>query len=102
MSNAKAKQVILAYEPVWAIGTGDVPSADQVMSVRIFIRKILREIYNAPVAQSIPLLYGGSTNAQNCTEFIQNAGMNGLLVGGASLKPQEFVGMFENLVQVAP
>lgn len=102
VNSAKAKNVILAYEPVWAIGTGDVPSTNQVMSVRIFIQKILQEMYNAPVANSVPLLYGGSTNAQNCAEFVQDAGTDGLLVGGASLKPKEFVGMFENLVQVTP
>ena len=102
ISSAKAKNVILAYEPVWAIGTGDVPSANQVMSVRIFIQKTLQEMYNASVARSVPLLYGGSTNAQNCVEFVQEAGMDGLLVGGASLKPQEFTEMFKNLVQVTP
>ena len=102
VSSAKAKSVILAYEPVWAIGTGDVPSANEVMSVRIFIQKILQAMYNAPVAHSIPLLYGGSTNAQNCAEFIQNAHTDGLLVGGASLKPAEFILMYKNLENITP
>ena len=73
VSSTKAKNVILAYEPIWAIGTGDVPSTNQVMSVRIFIQKTLQTMYNASVAHSVPLLYGGSTNAQNCVDFIQNA-----------------------------
>ena len=102
VSSTKAKRVILAYEPVWAIGTGETPSTNQVMSVRIFIQKILQEMYNTPVAQSIPFLYGGSTSAQNCVEFVQSAGTDGLLVGGASLRPAEFIKMFENLVQITP
>ena len=102
VSSAKAKSVILAYEPVWAIGTGDVPSANEVMSVRIFIQKTLQAMYNAPVASSILLLYGGSTNAQNCAEFIQDAHTDGLLVGGASLKPAEFIAMHKKLVDIVP
>jgi triosephosphate isomerase len=74
--------VMIAYEPVWAIGTGSACSAEEANVVRQFIRNIANE--------KMPLLYGGSANHQNAASYLQEAGFDGLLVGGASLDPKEF------------
>jgi len=81
--------VIIAYEPVWAIGTGQACGCDEAKFVRDFIS-------NA-ISDKIPVLYGGSANGQNCASYLKDAGFDGLLVGGASLNPQEFSQMFSLL-----
>lgn len=73
----------VAYEPVWAIGTGKSCRVQDAKKVNTFIKKIL--------GKKTPVLYGGSVNSQNAGDYIKNAGFNGLLVGGASLKPKEFL-----------
>ncbi|MEX2007907.1 MAG: triose-phosphate isomerase [Candidatus Spechtbacterales bacterium] len=95
ISAAKVSTMIIAYEPVWAIGTGHAAKPDDVLSVRIFIKKILRGLYSTSVANNVPVLYGGSTDSKNAGSFLQEADVNGLLVGGASLKAGEFAKMAE-------
>ncbi len=85
------KNVAVAYEPVWAIGTGENCSVDETMSSIVFIRKVLTDLYNRDVADGVRILYGGSVKSENSGSYIKEAGANGLLVGGASLKPEEFV-----------
>lgn len=97
ISAQKAKNTIIAYEPIWAIGTGSAASTDEVMAVRIFIKKLLSKMYSISIAQHVPLLYGGSTNSKNCTDFLKLSGMDGLLVGGASLNSKEFIKMFNQI-----
>jgi triosephosphate isomerase len=87
-----AKQVVIAYEPVWAIGTGRASSAENANGViRDFIRKPLAELYGEATAQGARVLYGGSVTATNAAEFFGMSEIDGALVGGASLKPEEFL-----------
>lgn len=80
---------VLAYEPVWAIGSGRTPSADDIRAVHAQVRQVAAEATGRP-AQSIEVLYGGSVKAANAKEILRIAGVAGVLVGGASLKAEEF------------
>ena len=80
----------IAYEPIWAIGTGETPSADEIMSAGLLIKKIVSGLYDRETAEKIPTLYGGSVNDKNAFDFVDKTGMNGLLIGGASLNGNEF------------
>jgi triosephosphate isomerase len=91
LTRAELKHMVIAYEPVWAIGTGNNCSVDQTLSSVLLIRKIISNLYNRELADAIKILYGGSVNSSNCTSYIKDAGVNGLLVGGASLDVEEFV-----------
>ncbi|MCK5491268.1 MAG: triose-phosphate isomerase [Candidatus Pacebacteria bacterium] len=94
LKNIKKSQIsnlIIAYEPIWAIGTGQTPSQDEVMSMSLFLKKIITNLYDRKTAENLDILYGGSVNSQNALDFVDSTGMNGLLVGGASLNASEFV-----------
>ena len=80
-------RVVIAYEPVWAIGTGKVATPDQAQEVHNNLRKWLEENVNKDVAVSTRILYGGSVSASNCVELSKKPDVDGFLVGGASLKP---------------
>ncbi|MBA7682632.1 Triosephosphate isomerase [subsurface metagenome] len=86
--NIKGK-LIIAYEPLFAIGTGKACSPQRAKKMRLSIKKI--------VGSKIPILYGGSVSSQNAKLYIKQAGFQGLLVGGASLKPQEFVDIIKRI-----
>lgn len=92
----KIDDVVIAYEPVWAIGTGKVATSEQAQEVHAFIRGILSELY-AAVAQSIRILYGGSVTKDNIAELIAMADIDGALVGGAALKPDGFLGIINKM-----
>lgn len=100
--NGKVSNVIIAYEPVWAISSGDGRgnncSVSQTLSSVLLIKKIISGLYNSEVADSTKILYGGSVNSSNSAEYIKNAGVNGLLVGGASLDAQEFIKIVKSVV----
>ena len=81
---------VLAYEPVWAIGTGETATADQAQEMHAFIRNIVSDIYDSSVAANISILYGGSCNAQNAQELFGCPDVDGGLIGGASLKADDF------------
>ncbi len=98
VTREQAKNLIIAYEPVWAIGTGDNCSADETMSSILLIRQTLFKIYNREIADKIKILYGGSVNGKNSEKYIKEAGANGLLVGGASLNADEFVKIIKSAV----
>ncbi len=83
------ESLVIAYEPVWAIGTGKVPSLSEIQEVHAFIRSFLRSISSE--ATQCRLLYGGSVKANNAAEILALSDVNGLLVGGASLKAEEFL-----------
>jgi triosephosphate isomerase len=85
-----AEGIVVAYEPVWAIGTGLTPSAADVAQVHAFIRKVLTERFGAP-GEGVRILYGGSVKAANAPELMSIAHVNGALVGGASLKAADFL-----------
>lgn len=85
----KFKDVVIAYEPVWAIGTGKTASKEMAQDTHQFIRQFLA-LNDENVAKKVPLLYGGSVNASNCEELFAQADIDGGLIGGASLKVDEF------------
>jgi len=80
--------IVIAYEPVWAIGTGKTATPAIAQDAHVYIRSWLRENVSAEAASSTRIIYGGSANAANCTELINQADIDGFLVGGASLKPE--------------
>ena len=91
-----AAQCVVAYEPVWAIGTGRASTSENANAViRDFIRKPLSEMYGEQTAQSVRVLYGGSVTAANAAEFFGQPEIDGALVGGASLKVDEFVAIVQ-------
>jgi triosephosphate isomerase len=87
---AGASLLMIAYEPVWAIGTGNIPDPQEVEKIHRFIRSILVDLFGKKQGGSVPLLYGGSVNAENARSFTQEKHIDGLLVGGASLNPETF------------
>lgn len=91
VSGEDAAKMIIAYEPIWAIGTGNNCSPEETKNAIALIKDVVTNLYNSAIANSMPILYGGSVNSENATSYLKDAGVNGLLVGGASLKPEEFV-----------
>ncbi len=89
-SQAEVSKMILAYEPVWAIGTGETATPAQAQEMHAFIRRTIKEMFDVEVALNIPILYGGSCNAQNARELFSCADVDGGLIGGASLKADDF------------
>ncbi|WP_019673205.1 triose-phosphate isomerase [Psychrobacter lutiphocae] len=89
VDNYISNQLIIAYEPVWAIGTGKVPSVDEVTAVHGFIRQQL-QVFNAKLVQT-PIIYGGSVKPDNAANFAASEQINGVLVGGAALQAQSFM-----------
>ena len=87
VSPEDAVKCIVAYEPIWAIGTGRVATSAQAQEVCEAIRGNIREIYDDEVASKVRILYGGSVNASNAKELFEQPDIDGGLVGGASLKP---------------
>jgi triosephosphate isomerase len=96
------KQIVIAYEPIWAIGTGKVATTEQAQDVHAAIRKWLKENVSESVADETRILYGGSVNGKNCKELATQPDIDGFLVGGASLKPEcEFFLSLRDLVVIA-
>jgi triosephosphate isomerase len=87
--NAFSKFVI-AYEPVWAIGTGETASPNQAQEMHAFIRETIIDLYDSAIATNVSILYGGSCNAQNAQELFSSKDVDGGLIGGASLKADDF------------
>ena len=86
---------IIAYEPIWAIGTGETANKDQIGSAHDFIRSVLRNLY--PESYSCPILYGGSVNSKNAKELFKIKGVDGFLIGGASLNKESFISIINNV-----
>lgn len=84
-------RLIVAYEPVWAVGTGLADSPDHAFSAALLIRKIIGNLYTQDWASDLPVLYGGSVTSENAADFIGQTGISGALVGGASLEIDEFL-----------
>lgn len=91
LTDAGFGNVIIAYEPVWAIGTGVTASPAQAQEMHNFIRNLVAENYNREVAENTTILYGGSCNSGNAKELFSNKDVDGGLIGGASLKADEFI-----------
>ena len=90
VTEEQLKNVIIAYEPVWAIGTGVTATADQADEGNGFVRAAIAEAYGAEVAETVTVQYGGSMNAKNADELVAKVNVDGGLIGGASLKAEDF------------
>lgn len=94
ISAEKMKDVILAYEPVWAIGTGKVATTEQAQEVHKYSRQLIGELYGEKISQNTSILYGGSVKPDNVKALISQEDIDGALVGGASQKPDTFLALF--------
>lgn len=90
LSSSDWNNIILAYEPIWAIGTGETASSDQVQEMHSFIRNFIAQKYSNELAQKISILYGGSVKPNNAKEIFSMTDVDGGLIGGASLKSKDF------------
>ena len=93
LSAGQMKRIVIAYEPVWAIGTGKVASPAQAEEVHLDLRKIITERYNEEIAQGMVIQYGGSVKPDNAAELLGQPDIDGALVGGAALKVDQFMGI---------
>lgn len=96
LSNEEFAQVVIAYEPIWAIGTGKTASSQQAQEVHAFIREQIARAYDAAAAQETTILYGGSCNPANARELFACPDIDGGLIGGASLKSRDFVDIIKS------
>jgi len=96
LSGDEFAKVVIAYEPVWAIGTGVTASPEQAQEMHAYIRKLIGKKYNNQVANFTTILYGGSCNAKNAAELFANADVDGGLIGGASLKSEDFIAIIKS------
>ncbi|MEK7462501.1 MAG: triose-phosphate isomerase [Patescibacteria group bacterium] len=88
---AQVKKVVIAYEPIWAIGTGKAATAADVKEMQLFLLSTLTKLYDRSTAAKVTLIYGGSVNKDNAAELHREGGMDGFLPGGASLKADDFI-----------
>ena len=95
LGEEKAAAVTIAYEPVWAIGTGLTATSEQAQEVHALIRNLLAEMYSPKFSEEIRIQYGGSAKPSNAAELMANKDVDGLLVGGASLKADDFAAMIK-------
>ncbi|WP_395807087.1 triose-phosphate isomerase [Daejeonella sp.] len=97
LQGAEYSKMILAYEPVWAIGTGLTASPEQAQEIHSFIRSLLANKYDQDLANNMTILYGGSCNPKNASELFAKSDIDGGLIGGASLKARDFVDIIKAL-----
>ena len=95
VSEDKIRKVVIAYEPIWAIGTGRTATPEQAQEVCEGIRAVVRKLYSSKNARAISILYGGSMNEKNAYELLAQPDIDGGLIGGASLVPEKFVQIIE-------
>ncbi len=93
LSTEQVKSITVAYEPVWAIGTGKTATTAQAQEAHLFIRRLLAELFDETAAQTIRIQYGGSVKPDNAAELMAQPDVDGALVGGASLKADSFLGI---------
>ena len=99
ISASELHKVVIAYEPIWAIGTGRTATAEQAEEVCESIRAVIRKMYGARAARALSILYGGSMNAKNAEELLAQPDIDGGLIGGASLKPADFATIVKASIQ---
>jgi triosephosphate isomerase len=97
LDEEKIRSLVIAYEPIWAIGTGRTATSEQAQEMHLHIRSVLAGKYGESVADEIPILYGGSVKGANAVELFSNPDVDGGLVGGASLVAQEFIQIIKAL-----
>ncbi|WEK54541.1 MAG: triose-phosphate isomerase [Candidatus Cohnella colombiensis] len=91
----QAAQVVIAYEPIWAIGTGKSSTADDANEVTAYIREVVKGLYGSEVAEQVRIQYGGSVKPNTVAEYMSKSDIDGALVGGASLEPASYVALVE-------
>ena len=101
ITSEEIADIAIAYEPVWAIGTGKVPSAKDVDQVENAVRKQIKALYGKQASDAVRFLYGGSVDADNAASFLNIPGVDGLLIGGASLKPEAFAAIVEHAFEAS-
>ena len=97
LSAADWKNIVIAYEPVWAIGTGETASPDQAQEMHDFIRKIINKKYTSEISDNVSILYGGSVKPNNAKEIFAKEDVDGGLIGGASLKAEDFLAIINSI-----
>jgi triosephosphate isomerase (TIM) len=95
VDGTNAKNAVIAYEPIWAIGTGKTATADDANEVCEAIRRTVGELYGEEVADAVRIQYGGSVKPENIEELLSKEHIDGALVGGASLEPESFIKLIE-------
>ena len=91
------KTIVLAYEPVWAIGTGETASPEQAQEMHAFIRSLIEKVYGAAVADNVSILYGGSVKPANAQEIFSKPDVDGGLIGGAALNADDFFAIVQSI-----
>lgn len=97
IENKDWEQIVLAYEPVWAIGTGETASPDQAQEMHKFIRKVVDKRYGNAIAEDVSILYGGSVKPENAKEIFSKPDVDGGLIGGAALKATDFAAIVSSI-----
>ena len=99
ITKSQLKNIIIAYEPIWAIGKDAVreATAEEFVEMKIFIKKVISDIYDAKIAHAVMILYGGSVNLNNFREFMEKGKADGLLVGRDSLNPKKFTEIINSI-----
>ena len=95
LSEEDFRKIVIAYEPIWAIGTGETATADQAEEVCKMIREVIADMYDQATADAVRIQYGGSMNAGNAAELLSKPDIDGGLIGGASLKAADFKGIID-------
>ncbi len=98
VSSSKFSKITIAYEPIWAIGTGKPCDVEEAQKIGLLIRKIISGLYGPKSAKNVQVLYGGSVSSKNAAGYIKEAGLQGLLIGGASLKAKEFIKIVKTVI----
>ncbi|MBD7971149.1 triose-phosphate isomerase [Paenibacillus gallinarum] len=91
----QAAKVVVAYEPIWAIGTGKSSTSQDANEVIAYIRGVIKDLYNEEVASAVRIQYGGSVKPENVTEYLGQSDIDGALVGGASLQPESYIALVQ-------
>ncbi len=99
ITKEEAVKMVIAYEPVWAIGTGKTATPEQAEQMQSYVRRLLKEAFGDEAASKIPILYGGSVKPDNIASLLKKPNVDGALVGGASLKAESFVQIVLNAIQ---
>ena len=97
LNSTEWSKIILAYEPVWAIGTGETASPEQVQDIHAFIRGLIALNYDEDLAQDVSILYGGSVKPANASAILSQPDVDGGLIGGASLNAEDFIAIIESI-----
>ena len=95
ISRIKAEHIIIVYEPIWSVGSDDIPTTNEIMEARLIIKRILIKLFSKKYAEQVAIIYGGSVNAKNVNQVCLEPGMDGALIGRESLLPNELVKIAE-------